>query len=100
MSESTKTASFCAAAFVLVMAAILIDPGMRTPEVFSDQGQLFYPGFKDPQAPKTIEVVDYDEATATSRPRTSSGASRPARRTSRRSYSTTGSSTWWATSAS
>jgi hypothetical protein len=31
----------------------------------SDQGEAFYPNFTDAQAPRTIEVVDYDEATAT-----------------------------------
>ncbi len=68
MSELTKTLLFCLVAAVLVTAAALIDPGARTPEIFTDQGELFYPGFTDPQAPKTIEVVDYDEATATARP--------------------------------
>jgi hypothetical protein len=34
----------------------------------SDQGAAFYPNFTDAQAPRTIEVVDYDEATDTALP--------------------------------
>src|SRR5215471_4207133 len=34
----------------------------------SGEGQAFYPEFKDPQDVKAIEVVDYDEPTATARP--------------------------------
>src|SRR5262249_7506837 len=52
----------------LVAAAVMYDPGARTPKIFNDQGQSFYPNFTDPQAPKVIEVVDYDETTATARP--------------------------------
>ncbi len=38
------------------------------PGILSDQGEPFYPQFKDPAAVRAIEVVDYDEATATARP--------------------------------
>jgi hypothetical protein len=68
MNELTKTLIFIAGAVVLAAAAVVIDPGTSTPEVFSDQGEVFFPQFTDPQAPKTIEVIDYDEATATARP--------------------------------
>ena len=68
MNELKKTLLFCVSAAVLAAAAIVVDPGTVTPEVFSDQGELFYPDFTDPQAPKSIEVVDYDEDTATARP--------------------------------
>src|SRR5262249_29754140 len=36
--------------------------------VMRDEGEAFYPNFKDPQSVKAIEVVDYDESTATARP--------------------------------
>ncbi|MBM3792274.1 MAG: hypothetical protein FJW35_18260, partial [Acidobacteria bacterium] len=68
MKELTRTAGFLLAAGAFVAAALLVDPGASTPELFSDQGELFYPGFDDPQAPRVIEVVDYDEETATARP--------------------------------
>jgi hypothetical protein len=68
MNELKTTILFGLTAFVLAAAAIVIDPGAATPEIFSDQGEVFYPNFTDPQAPKSIEVVDYDEETATARP--------------------------------
>jgi hypothetical protein len=68
MHELKKTALFCIVAAVLAAAAVVIDPGAATPDLLSDQGELFYPEFTDPQAPKAIEVVAYDEDTATARP--------------------------------
>ncbi len=68
MHELSKTAIFCLVAAVVTAAAVAVDPGAATPEIFSDEGEPFYPDFTDPQAPKAIEVVDYDEATATTRP--------------------------------
>ena len=68
MNELKTTILFGVTAAVLATAAMVIDPGAATPDVFSDQGEAFYLDFTDPQAPKAIEVVDYDEATATARP--------------------------------
>jgi hypothetical protein len=68
MRESFKTAGFLAGALALVIAASVSQPESRTASVFSDEGQAFYPQFRDPQAVKAIEVVDYDESTATARP--------------------------------
>ena len=68
MSELQRTVIFCAVAAVLVASATVVDPGRVTPEIFDDQGEAFFPDFTDPQAPKTIEVIDYDAATATARP--------------------------------
>jgi hypothetical protein len=68
MRESIKTALFVAAALVLAVAAAVIEPERATSDVLSDQGSAFYPKFTDPQATRVIEVVDYDEATATARP--------------------------------
>jgi hypothetical protein len=68
MTEPIKTAAFLAAAAALVVAASVTAPERRNASVFSDEGQAFYPEFHDPQAVKAIEVVDYDEATATARP--------------------------------
>ena len=68
MNELNKTLIFCAAAAVLGTASVVIDPGTITPEIFDDQGEPFFAGFKNALAPKAIEVIDYNEATATARP--------------------------------
>ncbi|MEZ5360820.1 MAG: DUF4340 domain-containing protein [Bryobacterales bacterium] len=68
MSELTKTLLFCLGAAVLTAAAVVVDPGASAPEIFSDQGELFFPNFTDPNAPKAIEVIDYDPETATATP--------------------------------
>ncbi len=68
MSEWLRTAIFCLAAVAISTAAVLVDPGRRTPGIFDDQGETFFPAFDDPQAPRTIEIIDYDEATATASP--------------------------------
>jgi hypothetical protein len=68
MRETLKTAAFAGAAMALALAAVLVEPAAVRPGIMSDQGEPFYPQFKDPAAVRTIEVVDYDEATATARP--------------------------------
>jgi hypothetical protein len=68
MNESVKTVVFVAVGVGLAIAASMTAPERRTASVFSDEGQAFYPEFKDPQDVKAIEVVDYDESTATARP--------------------------------
>ena len=68
MTESLKTAALAGAALVLAISAAVVEPETRVPAIMSDQGELFYPNFTDPQAPRTIEVLDYDEATATTLP--------------------------------
>jgi hypothetical protein len=68
MSELKKTLLFCLGAAVLTAAAVVVDPGASEPEIFSDQGELFFPDFTDPNAPKAIEVIDYDNETATATP--------------------------------
>jgi hypothetical protein len=68
MRESAKTAVFCLAALVLAVAAAIVEPEAATPDVFSDQGEIFFPRLTDPLAAKALEVVEYDEATATARP--------------------------------
>jgi hypothetical protein len=68
MNETIKTAAFLAVGTALVVAASVTAPERRNPSVFNDEGKAFYPEFRDPGAVKAIEVVDYDEATATARP--------------------------------
>lgn len=68
MRESLKTAGFLVAAVLMAVLAGLTRPERANPEILSDQGQFFYPQFRDPSAVRAIEVIDYDEATATARP--------------------------------
>ncbi len=68
MTETAKTAAFLGAALLLAVAAALQQPERPVSQIFSDQGEPFYPAFRDPQAVRSIEVIDYDEATATARP--------------------------------
>ncbi|MCS6952728.1 MAG: DUF4340 domain-containing protein [Bryobacterales bacterium] len=68
MREGIKTAAFAAVALVLSVVAALRQPEAATPRILSDQGELFYPNFRDPAAVRSIEILDYDEATATARP--------------------------------
>ncbi len=68
MNETTKTLYFVLAAVAVAATAALVDPSRTTPDVFDDVGDVFFADFMDPQAPKVIEVVDYDEATATATP--------------------------------
>ena len=68
MTESVKTAVLAGAALALAISAAVVEPEARVPAIMSDQGEAFYPNFTDAQAPRTIEVVDYDEATATALP--------------------------------
>src|SRR5262245_66113457 len=63
-----KTLAFVAVALVLTGAAFVRMPDRRGAlEEFKDQGQPFFPEFKDPFACTDLEVVEYDNATATAR---------------------------------
>jgi len=68
MTENVKTAVLVGAALVLAISAAVVEPEARVPAIMSDQGEFFYPTFTDALAPRTIEVVDYDDATATALP--------------------------------
>ena len=66
MNELNKTLAFAAVALLLAGAAFVRVPD-RTglDQTFNDQGQPFFPDFKDPLASTDLEVVDYDPTTAT-----------------------------------
>lgn len=68
MTETTRTLYFVLAAVVASAAAVVLDPSKTSPDIFDDVGEVFFEGFTDPQAPTSIEVIDYDEATATATP--------------------------------
>lgn len=66
MSEISKTGIFAAVALAFASLAMVAtrDRTVRT-EAFNDQGQAFFPEFKDPLACTDLEVVDFDPSTAT-----------------------------------
>jgi len=68
VNENAKTALALAAACILVIAAVSIEPEARQPEMFSDQGELLFPRLTDPNLVRSIEVIDYNEAEAVARP--------------------------------
>jgi hypothetical protein len=68
MNEAKKTLAFLAVAAVLVLLAIFTTPRQVTPDAFSDLGEVFYPDFVDPNAAKTLEVIEFDEETGSARP--------------------------------
>ena len=61
--ETTKTLIFVAVAALLMGAAFVNMPDRRKDEVFVENGQPFFPDFKDPNACTSLEVVDYDPET-------------------------------------
>ena len=65
MSESTKTFSFLGAALLSVVVAWGTSPSLRQqPKDFSEVGKPFFPDFTNPNDAKSVEVVAYDEGTA------------------------------------
>src|SRR6478672_1232295 len=66
MKETTKTLVFVAVALVLTGAAFFCIPDRTGQNIaFDDQGQPFFPSFKDPFACTDLQVVEYEPSTAT-----------------------------------
>jgi len=68
MNEMRRTIYFAAGAVVLAALSILTAPRQKAPEAFFDQGEAFFPDFTDPNAARTLEVVDWDEQTGAAVP--------------------------------
>jgi hypothetical protein len=68
MSEKKKTLSYAAVAILLAAFALATAPRKLTPDAFFDRGEAFFPEFQDPNAATTLEVVEFDEATASASP--------------------------------
>ena len=68
MTEERKTIIYGGVAGFLVLVAFLTAPGNVTPDDFLDRDEPFFPDFTDPNAATTLEVIDFDEETATARP--------------------------------
>ena len=67
-NELKKTLAFAVVAVILTGAAFFKIPD-RTggSETFNDQGQKFFPDFKDPLECTDLEVIEYDPSTASRR---------------------------------
>src|SRR5689334_1712564 len=66
MKETTKTLTFVIVALLLTGAAFLRVPDRTARSLtFNDQGQPFFPAFKDPFSCTDLQVVDYEPSTAT-----------------------------------
>jgi hypothetical protein len=67
-TQTRITVIFSAVAVVLVLLAIVTEPKQVSPDAFSDLGEEFFPDFKDPNAARTLEVIEFDEETGSARP--------------------------------
>jgi len=63
MTESRKTIYYAGVAILLAGLAFVSSPRQKMPKAFFDQGQQFFPDFTDPNAARSLEVVDWDEST-------------------------------------
>jgi hypothetical protein len=69
MSELKKTLAFVVIALLCSVTAVLATrPSVRSSNDFRDQGELFFPDFKDPLACKALEVIDFDPNTGAAIP--------------------------------
>lgn len=68
MSETRRTLVFGAVALLLLVVAIVSAPRRVTPDDFLDRGEAFFPEFSDPNSATTLEVVEFDEETASAKP--------------------------------
>jgi hypothetical protein len=68
MSETRKTIIFAGAAILLVLITFVTTPKQVTPDAFSDLGEMFYPDFTDPNAARTLEVIEFDVETGSAKP--------------------------------
>jgi len=68
MSENVKTLTFVAVALVAAVVAWASRPSLPTAGPDNVAGKPLYPDFKDPLAVTSLEITEFDEATATPRP--------------------------------
>ncbi len=68
MNELKTTQRIAGAAIVLGLLAFATTPGRVAPDAFFDVGEPFFPSFTDPEAAATLEVIEFDEDTASATP--------------------------------
>jgi hypothetical protein len=64
MNDLVKTGIAVALAVLLATIASVTSPGAVKSDVFREQGELFFPAFKDPFAATSLQVVEYDATTS------------------------------------
>lgn len=62
MNEVVKTGICAGAAVVLTLLALSVGPKAQRLELFSDQGELFFPSFTDPAMVAELEVIEFRES--------------------------------------
>jgi Domain of unknown function (DUF4340) len=68
VTEPRKTWAAIGLAVAVSFLAWATAPRTSTPDAFQERGTSFFPGFNDPRMVQSIEVVDFDEETATAHP--------------------------------
>ncbi len=68
MIETQRTLIYVGTAAVLVVIAWLLSPRTIVPDSFADVGEPFFPEFSDPNTALSMEVIEWDNATASARP--------------------------------
>jgi hypothetical protein len=68
LTELKKTMTFGGVAAALALLALVTAPRRITPKDFVEAGEAFFPEFKDPTVATSLEVVSFDEATASAVP--------------------------------
>ena len=68
MNENSKTMIFVAVAVLVAGVAWLARPSLPVEEPEDMRGQQLFPDFQDPLAAASLEIVKFDETTATVRP--------------------------------
>ena len=64
MNELTKTLLFVAGAVAAVALAWVAAPSVIEPELFSDEGEIFFADFESPDQVESLEVTSFDASTA------------------------------------
>jgi Domain of unknown function (DUF4340) len=68
MNEMTKTLAYAAVAVVLLCGAWFVRPNKWGDDTLDDVGQKFFPEFTNPLDAESLEIVDFDQSTATLKP--------------------------------
>ncbi len=68
MSEIRKTVNFASVAVLLAILALATAPRRATPDALSDLSEPFFPDFEDPNTAVSLEVIQFDERTASAEP--------------------------------
>ena len=61
MNAMAKTGVYVGAALVLLVVAVVTDPGSGGTDRFNDEGELFFPEFTEPTQAVALEVIEVDE---------------------------------------